>query len=349
MRVVIVGATGNAGTSLLRALEEEPAVDSVLGLARRIPKVEFRKTEWGRADCLSTDLARLFRGADVVVHLAWVVQPSHRLHLLWRINVEGSARVFRAVKEAGVPALVYASSIGAYSRGPKDGFVDESWPTEGIPTSFYSRHKAEVERRLDRFEREAPDIRVVRLRPALIFKRESASEQRRFFAGPLLPSALVRPGRIPFVPDIPGLRFQAVHSYDVGHAYRLAIVKDVHGAFNIAAEPVLDPDVLAQALGARKLPVPAGVARGLAGLTWRLHLQPTPAGWVDMALGLPLMDTTRAREELGWMPERSAADAIRDVLHGISEGAGMETPPLSPTTGGPLRIREIVQGVGERQ
>ena len=346
---MIVGATGNAGTSLLRSLAAEPAVDSVLGLARRVPGADFPKTEWAEADIVTSDLAPFFRGADAVVHLAWVIQPSHRLDVVRRINVDGSARVFRAVKEAGVRNLVYASSIGAYSRGPKDRFVDESWPTDGIPTSFYARHKAEVERLLDRFEQEAPEVRSVRLRPALIFKREAGSEVRRLFTGPFLPTPLLRPGLIPVVPDIPELRTQAVHSYDVGEAYRLAIVKDVRGPFNVAADPVLDPDVLARALGARKLPVPAGVARGLAALTWRLHLQPTPAGWLDMALGLPLMDTTRAREELGWVPERSATDAIRDVLHGISEGAGIETPPLSPATGGRLRIREVVQGVGERQ
>ena len=81
-----------------------------------------------------------------------------------------------------MPALVYASSVGAYSPGPKDRRVDESWPTAGIESSFYSRHKAEVERLLDRFERETPSVRVVRLRPALIFKREAASGIRRLFA-----------------------------------------------------------------------------------------------------------------------------------------------------------------------
>ena len=139
---------------------------------------------------------------------------------------------------AGVPALVHASSVGTYSPGPKDRLVDESWPTDGIPSSFYSRHKAEVERLLDRFEQEHPSVRSVRLRPALIFKRESAEEQRRLFAGPFVPSSLVRRGLIPLVPDVPRLRFQAVHSYDVGDAYRLAATGDARGAFNVAVELV---------------------------------------------------------------------------------------------------------------
>src|ERR687894_2397080 len=124
------------------------------------------------------------------------------------INDEGSMRVAWAAKKAGVPALLYASSVGAYSPGPKDRRVDESWPTNGISTSFYARHKAEVERRLDRFERERPEVRVVRLRPALKFKREAAAGIRRLFAGPFLVNPLLRPRLIPVVPRIPGLRFQ---------------------------------------------------------------------------------------------------------------------------------------------
>ena len=350
MRLVVVGASGNAGTSLLAALADDASVESVLGVARRRPEPTFPKTEWAEADITSSDLVPLFRGADAVVHLAWLIQPSHDLQHVWRTNVEGSTRLFRAVGDAGVPALVYASSVGAYSRGPKREAVDESWPTNGIPTSFYSRHKAEVERRLDRFERERPDVRVVRLRPALKFKREAAAGIRRLFAGPFLVNPLVHPRLIPLVPKIPGLRFQAVHTDDIGEAYRLAATRDdVRGAFNIAAEPVLDPPELAKILGARQVPLPAGVARGVTALTWRLHLQPTPPGWLDLALAVPIMDTTRAREELGWRPRRSAAEALRELLEGISDGAGLDTPPLSPEKTGPARQEELRTGVGGRE
>src|ERR687894_2936118 len=226
MRVVVVGATGNIGTSVLRSLEKEESVESVLGLARRLPGLTMPKVEWASADVVTDDLVPHLRGADAVVLLAWIIQPSRDLNRQWMINVEGSMRVAWAAKKAGVPALLYASSVGAYSPGPKDRRVDESWPTNGISTSFYARHKAEVERRLDRFERERPEVRVVRLRPALKFKREAASGIRRLFAGPLLPSFLVQRRLIPVVPAHPRLVFQAVHSYDVGDAYRLAIVND---------------------------------------------------------------------------------------------------------------------------
>ena len=349
MRVVVVGATGNTGTSLLGELAREPAVDSVLGVARRLPELEVPKTEWAAADVETDDLVPLLRGADAVVHLAWSIQPSRDLEALRRGNVLGSERVFRAVAEAGVPALVYASSVGAYSAGPKDRAVDERWATGGIRSSFYSRHKAEVERLLDRFERERPELRVVRLRPGLLFKREAASGIRRLFAGPFLVNPLLRQRLIVAVPDLPRLRFQALHSDDAGAAYRLAIVRDdARGAFNLAAEPVLDPQELGRVLGARPVPVPARLARAATALTWRAHLQPTPPGWLDLALGVPIMDVGRARAELGWEPRRSSGDALRELLAGLRDSAGLDTPPLSPDTGGPARAHEVATGVGSR-
>ena len=348
MRVVVIGATGNVGTSLLQALSRDERVDSILGIARRRPGLAFPRTDWAEADVTSTDLRPHLLGADVVVHLAWAIQPSRDLRTLSEVNVEGSARVFRAAGEAGVPALVYASSVGAYSPGPKDRYVDESWPAGGIDSSFYARHKAEVERRLDGFERERPAVRVVRVRPGLIFKREAAEGIRRLFAGPLFPSPLARPGALPIFPDVPRLRFQGVHSLDVGEAYRLAAVGEARGAFNVAAEPVLDSAELARLLRARLVPVPARVLRAATALSWRLRLQPTPAGWLDLALSVPLLDTTRARTELGWQPRHSASEAFCELLAGMRDRAEADTPPLSRRTSGRFRSREFLSGVGGR-
>src|SRR5919199_3574140 len=338
MRVVVIGATGNVGTSVLRSLENEDQVESVLGLARRRPGLQLRKVQWAEADVTKDDLVPHLRGADAAVLLAWLIQPSRDLNKLWMTNVEGTMRAARAVKEAGVPALLYASSIGTYSPGPKDRAVDESWPVDGVATSYYSRQKAEVERRLDYFEREAPDVRMVRFRQALVFKREAAQGIRRLFGGPFFPGFLARPELINLVPQIQGLRSQVVHSYDVGEAFRLAIVGDARGAFNLAAEPVLDAEEVGRILDARPLPVSARLARAGAGLSWRFRLQPVSPDWLDMALNLPNMDTTRARTELGWTPQYSAGDALIDLLEGLRTGAVLETPPPSPSTGGVARI-----------
>jgi UDP-glucose 4-epimerase len=154
---------------------------------------------------------------------------------------------------------------------------------------------------------------------------------KRLFVGPFVPSPLVRPSLVPVVPDIPGLRFQAVHSLDVAEAYRLAILSEARGAFNVAAEPVLDPLELARLLRARTVKVPAPVVRALTAATWRLHLQPTPPGWLDLVLGVPLLDVTRARDQLGWEPTRSSGGALLELMGGIRDRAGGPAPPLDAT------------------
>lgn len=341
MRIVVVGATGNVGTSVLEALGRDDRVDSILGLARRLATARYPKTEFASADVVADDLVPHFLGADCVVHLAWLIQPSRDKDVLWRVNVEGSSRVLAAAAKAKVGAVVVASSIGVYSPGPKRP-VDESWPRDGVRTSWYARQKAELERRLDAFEAEHRGIRVVRLRPGLIMKRESAEEIRRLFFGPFLPSPVARPGRLPVLPHVPGAVVQLVHSHDAGEAYRLAATSDVRGAFNIAAEPPLDGRRLAEALGVRSLTIPGRVARAAAGLTWLARIHPTSPDWLDLALGVPLLDTTRAREELGWEPRHDALETARELLQGLADRAGGPTPPLRAGD----RRSELAAGVG---
>jgi len=348
MRVVITGATGNVGTSVLGALAGESTVEEIVALARRPASFGDGRVRMVAADVATAELEPLLAGAEAVVHLAWLIQPSRDERTLRATNVEGTRRVFDAAVRAGVGTIVHASSVGVYAPGPKDRRVDESWPATGIPTLFYSRHKAEAERMLDRLEREHPRVRVVRMRPGLIFKREAATGIRRLFAGPLLPSPLVRRGLIPVVPDLRRLRFQAVHSLDVGDAYRRALLSDARGAFNIAAEPVLDSAVLADLLGARRVPLRSRLLRAGADLSWRLRLQPSPPGWIDLALGVPLMDTGRARRELGWEPRTTATDALLELLDGLRDSADLPTPPLARASSGRLRLGELRTGVGGR-
>ncbi|HYZ35569.1 MAG TPA: SDR family oxidoreductase [Pseudonocardiaceae bacterium] len=346
-RVVVTGATGNVGTSVVAALAADPRVASILGVARRLPQWSAPRTEWARADVARDDLVGLFRDADVVIHLAWLIQPTHNPLITWRTNVGGSLRVFEAAAKAGVRALVYASSVGAYSPGPKDAAVAEDWPTNGWPTASYTREKAYVERSLDAFELDHPDIRVVRLRPGFIFKRESASGQRRLFIGPLLPNQLVRPGLVPILPDLPGLRFQAVHTADIAEAYRLAALSEVRGAFNVAAEPVVDAALLADIFGARIVSLPRWPVRAAVWLAWQLHLVPASPYLFDAFMRLPIMDTSRARTELGWTPRYSSREALEEFLGGLRDGAGMSTPPLEPKVPGG-RAHEVRTGVGVR-
>ncbi|HEX2027665.1 MAG TPA: NAD-dependent epimerase/dehydratase family protein [Nitriliruptorales bacterium] len=347
MRVVVLGATGNVGIAVVRALAAADQVEEVVGVARRLPDLDVPGTRWESADVTRDDLVGHLQGAQAVVHLAWQIQPSRDPRATWRTNVEGTVRVLEAVASAGVRSFVYASSVGAYSPGPKGDAVDESWPTHGIPTSNYSREKAYVERLLDTFTLEHPEVRVVRLRPGLIFQDEAASEVRRFFLGSLFPNRLADARLLPVVPNVSDVRFQAVHTADVAEAYRLALVGDAHGAFNVAAEPVLDLPTVARLLDARAFTVPRAVVRPAAALTWWLRLHPVEPGWVDLALHAPVMDVSRARAELGWVARRGADEAVTELLAGIAAGRGAPTPTLEPDRER-SRTGELATGQGAR-
>lgn len=204
-----------------------------------------------------------------------------------------------------------------------------------------------MERVLDRVELSEPQLRVMRMRPALVGKREAATGVRRLFLGPLLPNPLV--GRLPVAPAVSGLRVQLVHADDVADAMCRALLDPAaRGAYNLTAEPVLQPRDLASALGANPLAVPARLARAAADLSWRLHLQPTPAGWIDVALEAPLVSAERARRELGWQPAHDAHAVLAEVLEGLRAHADGPTPPLQATTSGPFRSRELATGIGAR-
>ena len=159
-------------------------------------------------------------------------------------NVTGTTRLVRAVIEHGVPSLVYASSVGAYAPASKSPPQPESWPVTGIGTSTYSRHKAEVEALLNETEQQQANLRIVRMRTSLVFQRAAASEVHRLFLGRFLPWHLPRPLRL--VPGIASLQFQATHAADIADAYVRALTRDVAGAFNVAAEPVLTPHGIAE-------------------------------------------------------------------------------------------------------
>jgi UDP-glucose 4-epimerase len=354
MRIVITGATGNVGTALLRRLANERDID-VVGLARRTPSpsagAPYDGVEWHSADVGDPnrfdDLAQWFAGADAVVHLAWQLQPNRNRSRLRRTNISGTRQVVRALQRAGVPKLVYASSIGAYAPGPKDNRVDENWPVTGIGTSGYSIDKAAVEAMLDGVEREDPELRVVRIRTALVFQREAGAEITRYFLGRLTPVSMLRSGRVPVLPRNKRLRGQVVHADDAAEAYLLALRGDRVGAFNVAAEPVLNGPALAAELGGRTIPVPLTALRLLAKAAWGFRLLPTEPGLLDLTVEMPLMDCGRAQRELGWQPARDSRDVVRELVGGIAAGAGVGSAPLRPAQGAAGRTRGSAQPGGK--
>lgn len=342
MKVAIVGASGHVGTALLRALRDEERVEEIIGIARRLPDVTrdpYSVARWERLDIavptadaageerVVATLAEALTGVDVVVHLAWLIQPNRNRELLRRTNVDGTRRVVEAMLRAGVDRLVCASSVGAYAGVRDDERRDESWPTEGIRSSHYSADKADQERVLD--DAESRGLSVARVRPALVFDGSAGAQITRLFIGALVPPRLLRPGTLPIVPLPAGLRMQVVHGDDLADAYRRIIVSGRDGAFNIATEPVLDAEAISAVVDhGRQVPVPPAVVRPLLHAAWRLHAVAADPGWLDMAMRVPVMDTSRARDELGWTPTHGAAETLREVLQAIAAGTGTASAPM---------------------
>jgi UDP-glucose 4-epimerase len=355
-RVVVTGASGNVGTALLRRCQDHENWD-VTGVARRLPDRErdpYSLAQWVSCDIGDPGapgfLAEIFAGADAVVHLAWAIHPPHSDPPMRRTNIDGSAAVLVAAAAAGVPHIVCASSVAAYSPAERWQRVREDWPCEGVQGSAYSRGKAELERSMDAFTGAHPEITLTRIRPCAIVQRDAAGEFGRWLTSALLPERVLGSRWIP-LPLWDDLRLQMVHAEDVADAVRLIVGRREPGAFNLAAEPALGAADIARAAGSPRLPVPRGLTGAAAGLTWQVGLQPVHPGWLTLADRAAHVDTTRAREVLGWEPRWDAAGALKELLDGMAATAGAASPPLAPNSkdGVLARLRSVPWGRPGRQ
>ncbi len=359
MRVAVVGATGNVGTAVLRALADTPEVASVIGVARRMPDTDvapYSGCDWAAIDIAAAasegEALRLLRdafaGVDAVIHLAWLTQPNSKRELLRRVNVEGTARVARAAADAGVGHLVVASSVGVYSPDPDRRRRDESWATNGIGSSHHGVDKAAQERVLDEFSAAHPEIAVTRLRPALTFQADAGYEIQRYFLGGWVPMRALDSVRPPLLAVPKGLRMQAVHADDVGRAYAAAVAKRVPGAFNLCADDILGPQQLADIIDhGRFIELPPRLVRAFMFGGHKAKLIAADESWIDLALSVPMMDNTRAKTELGWQPRYSAAEALESLVRGMIDGCGADSLPLRPRDPDEAHLPEARGSVAE--
>lgn len=352
MRIAITGASGNVGSALLRRLAERGGHD-VVGLVRRTPpEVEpFAGVEWHEVDLSRSEeapaLASAFAGVDAVVHLAWGFQPTHREDYLARLGIGGTRRVIDAAVSAAVPHLVHMSSVGAYSPKQDDMPVDESWPTDGVTTSMYSRHKAAAERLLDGLESERSAPIVTRLRPGIVGQGSAGSALLRYGLPGLVPRALL--SHVPVLPLDRRLAIPMVHADDLAEAIVIVLESETPGAFNLAAAPAVTAEDIALVLGARPVHVPAAAVRAAVSASWHARLQPLDAGWIDLAYAVPLMDTSRAHSELGWSPATGAIRVLAETVHGMQDGAADASAVLRPRTVAGSMRRFVADGPVSRR
>ncbi|AGP65303.1 NAD-dependent epimerase/dehydratase [Mycobacterium intracellulare subsp. yongonense 05-1390] len=348
-RIVITGASGNVGTALLRRLTADDSDYEIVGISRRRPPSDdlYRSAHWHELDLadpgVELELLKVFRGAACVVHLAWGFQPTRNRRYLDSVGVNGSAAVLSAAHNAKVPHLLHMSSVGTYAAGRYGQKVDETFSTAGIPSSAYSRAKSAVEHMLDGYEGHNPDgVGITRMRPGFILQRDAALGLRRY----TLP-AYVDPRWVRWLPLLPldrSLSVSIVHADDVADACVKAIERRALGPFNLAAEPPVGRDDIAKALRARPIHVPSPLLGLLVAASWRARLQPLDRGWLDMAFSLPLLDTDRARNVLGWSPRWSSEAALADLVDGFLHTWGTQSPVLRARSCAEAISRDLHEG-----
>ena len=325
LTVAVTGPTGEIGKPFIRALERTREVKRIVGMARRPfdpASMGWRKTEYREGDVLDREAVdRLVRGADVVVHLAFIVLgASDRTR---DVNLEGSRNVFQAAVDAKVERLVYTSSVAAYGFHEDNPVpLTEDVPTRGTDAHPYSAQKAELERVLAEVTSGPGDTGVYVFRPCIV-----AGPEARMLVdaipyiriGNQLPDAVRRlfdqvPILKPVIPD-PGVPFQLVHHDDVASALRAAVLgRGEPGVYNLAADDSISMSDLADALGWYSVPVPELAVDATAEIVARLPFVPAEATWVNAARTPVLMDTTKAKRTLKWKPGFSSADTLQDTV-----------------------------------
>jgi nucleoside-diphosphate-sugar epimerase len=327
LTVAVTGPTGTFGTALVDRLEGDERIGRVVGIARRPFDPATRgwaKLEYRQGDVRDVEaLGAAFAGADVVVHLAFVITGHGARHVIRAVNVDGTLNAFRAAAGAGAARFVYASSVAAYGFHPDNPVgITEDWPTRPARHLFYAQEKAELEGLLAQESAAHPELALYVLRPPVVLGPNSVGA-KDLLPGPLAPLGrwlANRPARSPLpVPVLaPDLALQFVHEDDVADAFvRCIVAAGPPGAYNIAGDGVVTGPEVARELGLVPVPVPGrlvqAAARRLAPLT-TLPLVPTPAQWVEAAARPAIMDTSKAKRELGWSPRYTSLEALRATM-----------------------------------
>jgi nucleoside-diphosphate-sugar epimerase len=324
LTVAVTGPTGEMGQAVVAALDRSPGVARILGMARRPFHPQSRgwkKVAYRRGDVLDRRaVADLVEGADVVVHLAFMIMGSEKESR--RVNLDGSRNVFEAAVDAGVKRLVYASSVAAYGfHGGNPQPLTEDVPARGTSSHYYSRQKAEVETLLaDALHASATAAYVFRPcivggpdAPLLVDSMPYTQISERL-PGPVLNLLEGVPILKPVLPD-PGIPFQLVHHDDVASAMRAAVLgRGSPGIYNLAGSGQLSIRQLAEELGWYSIPVPELAVDAAAEMIARLGFLPAEAQWIAAFREPMIMDTARARRELRWRPKHDALQTLRETV-----------------------------------
>jgi nucleoside-diphosphate-sugar epimerase len=320
-RVLVTGATGDFGRDVVRRLLVRGA--DVVAFARR--PLPDRRVQSVTGDIRDPDaVERAMRGADVVVHFAWALEPLPTEAENRAINVGGTVNVLAAMARTGCGRLVFSSSVMAYGSHPDNPeFLREDDPLRPDPRIYYAAHKAEVESLIA-----AAGVAAVITRPAIALGHRSVSYAARLFGMPVL--APVR-----------GVdtRWQLIHVDDVARFHVEATLGTRTGVVNLAAPGVLSSAEFAAQLHRPVLRLPRTLMQRALGFTWKHDLLNIEPATLDGLTWPPVVDTTRMGQEWGfrcaWEGREAAADAGEVFARSVYLGARrLDAPwriPWAPT------------------
>ncbi len=327
LTVAVTGPTGTFGFGLIPLLQADDRIAKIVGIARRPfdpSEHGWSKMEYRRGDVRDPQALRdAFEGADAVVHLAFMITGTASRETIREINVEGTLNAFGAAAAAGAHRFVYASSVAAYGFHADNPIgMTEDWPVRPATRLFYAQEKAQLERLLGVQAGDHPGLALYVLRPPIVLGPHAVGAKNSLpapLAG-LVQNALDMAHRMPIPIPIPApdLPMQFIHEDDVGQALLRCVVADgPPGAYNIAGDGVVTAADVVRELGFTPLTLPAGIAETAARAAARIPLPsfaPPAAEWVEAASHPAIMDTTKAKRELGWEPRHTGLEALRETI-----------------------------------
>lgn len=312
-RVAITGACGYLGVELARRCVDRGL--EVLGLDLREPPQRWPSAAaFASQDVTDSKLGdRLARFAPrVLVHLAWVFDPTHDQEREERIDVDGTRNAFEAAAAAGVGRIVYPSSTTSYGLDRRRARpLSEDDPPTPNPAYPYGRFKAEVERWLPRFRAAHPEVELVVARACIVL-------------GPHARNIVTHIARWPIMFRVAGHDppLQFLHEEDAADLLWWMMTEAPAATFNAAGDGVVSYREICRMAGKPCVALPAPILYRVVALGWRLRLLRFPVGLLDY-IRYPWVADTHHMVELGFQPRFSSRDALAAYLRG--QGQGLRT------------------------
>ena len=302
--VAVTGVGGVLGRRLVETLDVRDDVRRIVGLDVRPPAgLSSPKLAFRFADVREPELEEILSGCDVVVHLAFLFDPSRDEAQMHAVNVDGTRAVLRAAAKAGVTKLVYVSSGMVYgAHADNDLPLTEDSPLRANPHFSYVEHKLEVEEWLWPWAEQHPGLTVTVLRPSIMAGAGVASFVTRLLEAPRFP--VVKGHKPPM---------QFAHVDDITSALVHAIDRDLPGAYNVTSEGWISFDEVTALLDRRVLELPEEVAFSSAERLWELGVGVAPPGQLHYLMHPWVLSVERLKAT-GWQPRRSNRDALAELI-----------------------------------